>query len=145
MKRTKEAHYQPNPTYNQTSSTSGATFFFGEDQNYHHRTRENQKLQKEYLDQQVETNRRLKEMEKLTKDQFDNQLLKVTQQRGQLEMNKHQRLHEMERAHDQFNLNAAEEKRQREKQEREREEAEERRELELLGQRKVRNYNTRVR
>ena len=44
-------------------------------------------------------------------------------------MNKHQRLHEMERAYDQFNLNAAEEKRQWAKQERERELEEERREL----------------
>ena len=62
-----------------------------------------------------------KEAEKNSKNQYDQQLLRTNQHRGQLEMTKHQRLHEMERAHDEFNLNAANEKKQREKLERERE------------------------
>ena len=43
----------------------------------------------------------------------------------------------MEKAHDNYNLQQAEERKQREKQERERELEEERRELDLLNQRKI--------
>lgn len=46
MKRTKEAHYRPNPSHDQTKESSGLTFLIGEDTPYYDRTRENQKLQK---------------------------------------------------------------------------------------------------
>ena len=47
---------------------------------------------------------------------FDQQLLQNTYYRGQLELEKHDRLHNMERAHDNYNLQQAEERKQREKQ-----------------------------
>ena len=54
MKRTKEAYYRENPTHGETQDSSGVTFVIGEDLSYHERTRQNQRLQKEYLDQQVQ-------------------------------------------------------------------------------------------
>jgi hypothetical protein len=53
MKRTKEAYYRPNPNFQETQQSSGVTFVIGEDENYHDRTRHYQKLQKEFLDEQV--------------------------------------------------------------------------------------------
>lgn len=49
---------------------------------------------------------------------FDQQLLQNTYQRGQLELEKHDRLHNVEKAHDGYNLQMAEERKNRERQER---------------------------
>jgi len=46
MKRTKEAYFRENPNFQQTQQSSGVTFVIGEDENYHERTRNFQKLQK---------------------------------------------------------------------------------------------------
>ena len=51
------------------------TFVIGEDHDYHARTREYQRLQKEFLDEQVEQKKLIKESQKLTHQQFDQQLL----------------------------------------------------------------------
>ena len=105
MKRTKQAYYRQNPDFGQTVDSSGVTFVIGEDIDYHQRTREYQRLQKEYLDEQVDQKKQIKATQNHTKANFDNQLLHNTHQRGQLELLKKERLHEVERAHDQFNLN----------------------------------------
>jgi phage terminase Nu1 subunit (DNA packaging protein) len=60
------------------------TFVIGEDHDYHARTREYQRLQKEFLDEQVEQKKLIKESQKLTHQQFDQQLLHNTHHRGQL-------------------------------------------------------------
>ena len=46
MKRTKEAYYRENPSFQQTQHSSGVTFVIGEDENYHERTKHYQHLQK---------------------------------------------------------------------------------------------------
>lgn len=66
MKRTKEAYYRENPTFEQTQLSSGVTFVIGEDSSYYDRTRENQKLQKQFLDEQVEQKKMIKESQKQT-------------------------------------------------------------------------------
>lgn len=63
---------------------------------------------------------RIKDNEKKTNQMFDQQLLQNTHHRGELEMEKHHRLHKVEKAHDDYNLQMAEERKLREKQERER-------------------------
>ena len=55
-------------------------------------------------------------------------------------MEKHDRLSNMERAVDDYNLQQAEERKLREKQQREQELQEERREIELLNQRNVKRF-----
>ena len=105
MKRTKEAYYRENPSFEQTQLSSGVTFVIGEDQAYYDRTREFQKLQKEFLDEQVEQKKLINNAQKQTSSQFDQQLLLNTHQRGQLDMEYKQRSHEVEKAHDNYNLN----------------------------------------
>ena len=46
MKRTKEAYYRENPSFQQTQHSSGVTFVIGEDESYHDRTKHYQNLQK---------------------------------------------------------------------------------------------------
>ena len=84
MKRTKEAYYRENPSFQETQLSSGVTFVIGEDSAYYDRTREYQKLQKEFLDEQVEQKKQIKAAQKQTASQFDQQLLQNTHQRGQL-------------------------------------------------------------
>ena len=55
----------------------------------------------------MEEKKRIKENEKNTNKMFDQQLLQNTHHRGQLEMEKHDRLHVMEKATDDFNLQAS--------------------------------------
>lgn len=68
---------------------------------------------------------------------YDQQLLANTRHRAELELEKSERLFNVNRATDQHNLQAAEERKRREKLEREQQLEEERRELDLLNQRKV--------
>ena len=95
MKRTKEAYFRPNPNVQQTQESSGLTFLIGEDHSYYDRDRHYKELQREYLNEQMQEKQRIKENEKKTNEMFDQQLLRNTHQRGQLEMEKHHRLHEV--------------------------------------------------
>lgn len=115
MKRTKEAYFRPNPSHAETQQSSGLTFLIGEDEPYYERNKHFQNMQREFLDEQIEEKKRIQNNTKTTNQMFDQQLLQNTHHRGQLEMEKHQRLHQMERAHDCDNLQMANERKERER------------------------------
>lgn len=63
--------------------------------------------------------KQIKDNVKNTNNMFDQQILENTQHRGQLELEKRNRLFNMEKATDDHNLQMANERKNREKQERE--------------------------
>jgi hypothetical protein len=73
-------------------------------------------LQKEYLDEQMKEKNQIKSNVRNTNNMFDQQMLENTKQRGQLEVEKKNRLFNMEKATDDHNLQMANERKNREKQ-----------------------------